>query len=98
VSLSEARPVVKVDDSTWEGRILVLAKSKGIFSEPLTRGKVQEFLDRNYGERGRPQNIDGALVGLVNKRILERVEDKHAHAWVYSLAGDGLERIKEVSA
>jgi hypothetical protein len=44
---------------------------------------------------GRRQTIDAALVGLVQKRILEWVEDKHANARVYSLTGDALERIKE---
>jgi hypothetical protein len=97
VIVKVSKPVVELDEKTWQGRLVSLVAS-GFFDASRKLGDVQRELDRIFSMKGRPSTISRELAALCPMRILERKQE--SGSWSYSVLPGAKERIKvkEVSA
>jgi len=92
------RPVVEIDDSGHEGRLICLAKA-GFFDEKRRLTVIAKEIDRVYATatvHHPSRDLNPVLEVLVRKKVLQREES--GGSFEYWLFPAAKERIKEVSA
>jgi len=92
-SLEIERPVLKVSEKTWQGRLLCLV-ADGFFDSPRKLGDVQRELDRMFASKGRSATISKELAALCPLRILQRKQE--GGSWSYSVVSFAKERIEAI--
>ena len=92
--VSVKREIVDVDESSWEGKILVLGLD-GFFDEGKGTGKIMAELVRRYNvsdSGGNRSTVNQRLADLVSKGILDRKSE--ANQWVYLASPEFKKRVK----
>jgi hypothetical protein len=87
------RPIVETDESNLEGRLLTLVVH-GFFDDKKRSNHITQEILRVYAVQTNQGDLSRALGGLVQKRILQRVEASN-RGWEYWLFPGAKERIKE---
>jgi len=90
------RPIVRTDESTLEGRLVTLAL-RGFFNEKKRSSHISKEITRVYAVSVNLRDLNKALSGLVQKKILQRQQASN-RGWEYWLFPGAKERIKEVGA
>jgi len=91
------RPVVEIDDSGHEGRLICLAKA-GFFDEKRRLTVIAKEIDRVYATatvHHPSRDLNPPLEALVRKKVLQREES--SGSFEYWLFSGAKERIKEAS-
>jgi hypothetical protein len=88
------RPIVETNESSHEGRLITLA-FHGFFDSKKRSNAISAEITRVFAVQVNLSDLNKALGGLVQKKILQR-EEASNRGWEYWLYSGAKERIKEV--
>lgn len=89
------RPIVEMSEANLEGRLVTLCL-QGFFNSKRRSGAISAEVTRAYAVQVNLGDLNKALGGLVQKKILQR-EEASNRGWEYLLYPGAKERIKESS-
>lgn len=90
------RPIVETNESTLEGRLVTLALY-GFFNDKKRTRHITQAITRSYAVQVNLRDLNKALGGLVQKKILQR-EEASNRGWEYCLYPEAKDRIKEAGS